>query len=384
MNNRDRLAGLTAALILALGMGFGRFAFTGLYPLMVRDGLLSVNAGSLAASANYAGYLFGALLLARCPEDQAARLCRIAVLGTLLGLAAMALPAPVWFAVGVRFVAGVLSAMAMVGASVWLLHQMQQHGAAPLMFSGVGFGILVSAELIAAGAHGGLGSPGIWLLLAGAGVLPLLFAWSVLGFPAVAAPTQAKAHAQGTALLEPAAVLVIYGLAGFGYIITATYLPLLMKGALGPLDPVQAWAVFGLGAVPSCFLWHWLHQRLGARRALAANLALQALGVMLPALQQSPPAYLASALLVGGTFMGTATIAMPAARQVASRVRFNMLAAMTAVYGVGQIAGPLASSALYHWSGSFAPALLVAAAALLLAAACTWQPARVARATSPD
>lgn len=375
-SSRDYLAGLTAALILALGMGFGRFAFTGLYPLMVRDGLLSVSAGSLAASANYAGYLVGALLLARCPEDQAARLCRIAVLGTLLGLAAMALPAPVWFAVGVRFAAGVLSAMAMVGASVWLLHQMQQHSAAPLMFSGVGFGILASAELIAAGQHGGLGSPGIWLLLAGAGVLPLLFAWPVLGRPAVASSTPTTARRPAAAPLSPAALLVIYGLAGFGYIITATYLPLLMKGALGPLDPVQAWAVFGLGAVPSCFLWHWLHQRLGARRALAANLILQALGVMLPAMQQSSPAYLASALLVGGTFMGTATIAMPAARQVASRVRFNMLAAMTAIYGVGQIAGPLASSALYQRGGSFAPALLVAAAALFLATACAWQPER--------
>ena len=39
-----------------------------------------------------------------------------------------------------------------------------------------------------------------------------------------------------------------------GYIITATYLPLLMKSSLGAIDPLQVWAAFGLGAAPSCFL----------------------------------------------------------------------------------------------------------------------------------
>ncbi|NTX88826.1 YbfB/YjiJ family MFS transporter [Pseudomonas sp. UMC631] len=356
-------------------MGFGRFAFTGLYPLMVGEGVLSVNGGSLAASANYAGYLLGALALARCPERLAASLCRVALVGTLLGLAAMAVPAPAWFAIGVRLLAGVLSAVALVGASVWLLHVMQRHGGAPLMFSGVGLGILISAELIAGGHGAGLGSPAIWLLLAGAGSVLALLAWPALSRPAPA-PVKTAPHVAPAVPMAPASLLLIYGLAGFGYIITATYLPLLMRG--GALSPLQAWAVFGLAAAPSCFFWHWLHGRLGTRRALAANLLVQALGVILPVLQHSAPAYLASALLVGGTFMGTPTIALPAARLAAAKVRFNMLAAMTAVYGVGQIVGPLASSALYHLDGSFSPALLAAGAALLLGAACTWQPARAA------
>ena len=162
MKQRSELAlALSAALILAIGMGFGRFAFTGLYPLMVGEGVLSVNGGSLAASANYAGYLLGALALARCPERLAASLCRVALAGTLLGLAAMAVPAPAWFAIGVRLLAGVLSAVALVGASVWLLHVMQRHGGAPLMFSGVGLGILISAELIAGGHGAGLGRLGV-------------------------------------------------------------------------------------------------------------------------------------------------------------------------------------------------------------------------------
>jgi MFS family permease len=98
------------------------------------------------------------------------------------------------------------------------------------------------------------------------------------------------------------------------------------------------------------------------------NLLVQAIGVALPALH-TPVAYILSALLVGGTFMGTVTIAMPAARHAAATVRFNMLAVMTASYGVGQIIGPLIASWLYARTASFDASLFIAAATLVVAAA---------------
>jgi len=361
-------AALSAALILAVGMGFGRFAFTGLYPLMVRDGVLSVNGGSLAASANYAGYLLGALLLARSHERHAARICLIALVGTLLSLAAMAVPAPVWFAVGVRLLAGVLTAMVLVSAAQWLLQSMGESHGAPMMFAGVGVGILLSAELIAAGKAFGLGSAAIWCVLALAGLVLSLMATPALRRARPASPQHTANGANQRPELSAQVILWVYGLAGFGYIITATYLPLLMKSGLGAIDPLQVWAAFGLGAAPSCFLWHRLHLKLGSRRALALNLLVQAIGVMLPALGDSAFLYLGSAVLVGGSFMGTVTIAMPAARAAAAQVRFNMLAAMTALYGVGQIVGPLAASVLRGLTGSFIPALGAAAGALLVGA----------------
>ncbi|HEY8027835.1 MAG TPA: YbfB/YjiJ family MFS transporter [Burkholderiaceae bacterium] len=78
--------------------------------------------------------------------------------------------------------------------------------------------------------------------------------------------------------------------------------------------------------------------------------------------------FLASALLVGGTFVGTVTIAMPAGRRLAHRIRFNILASMTAAYGVGQIAGPLVAGALLAQTHSFSLSLMSAAVALLAAA----------------
>ena len=78
---------------------------------------------------------------------------------------------------------------------------------------------------------------------------------------------------------------------------------------------------------------------------------------------------LTSALLVGCTFLGTVTIALSEGRRLNHLVSFNMIAAMTATYGIGQIVGPLVAGTLYDRSGSFNPSLSAATIALLAAAA---------------
>jgi hypothetical protein len=47
---------------LAVAMGIGRFAFTPVLPMMRHEGALSITGAAWLASANYAGYLAGALL----------------------------------------------------------------------------------------------------------------------------------------------------------------------------------------------------------------------------------------------------------------------------------------------------------------------------------
>ncbi|MDZ5633856.1 YbfB/YjiJ family MFS transporter [Janthinobacterium sp. GMG1] len=372
MNAPARLhAAIAAAVILAIGMGFGRFAFTAIYPHMVGEGVLSLRDGSLAASANYAGYLLGAILAMRARAHNAHRLCLWSVAGTAICLGVLALTMPVWLIVTVRGVAGVFSALAMVAASLWLLVQRRQARGAPLLYAGVGAGIAVSAELLVLASHLGWHSAGMWLLLAGVTVLAGLAAAPAIaasGQPAPDAPAQVGATA--LAPVAPWPLVLIYGLAGLGYIVTATYLPVLVGAALPGLNSAHVWAVFGLGAAPSCFLWHRLHERLGTRQALRLNLLLQALGVALPVLVPTVAGYLLSAILVGGTFVGTVTIAMPAAQRAAGKAgKFgaNMMAIMTVVYGIGQIIGPVLAGSLYAQSHSFNSALLAAAGALLLA-----------------
>ena len=357
-----------AALVMAIGMGFGRFAFTAIYPHMIDEGLISLAEGGWAASVNYAGYLLGALLGMRARAASAHRLCLWAMLGTAFCLAILAVVTSAPLLILVRGIAGVFSALAMIAASLWLLEQRRQPRSAPLLYAGVGLGIAVSAEVLALGTWAGLRSGGLWLLL---GIISLLAGLAAArGLLATGTDTVLDSKpidATPLAPVQPTPLVALYGLAGFGYIITATYLPTLVRSALPELDPAHVWAVFGLGAAPSCFLWYRLHHRLGTRRALCWNLLLQAAGVILPVFLDNAAGYLLSAILVGATFTGTVTIAMPAAQRIARQTGSSLLARMTLAYGAGQIAGPLVAGALYSPGHGFS--LSLAAAAMALGAA---------------
>ncbi|WP_228160495.1 YbfB/YjiJ family MFS transporter [Marinobacter bohaiensis] len=368
----DWKSAIQASMVLTIGMGFGRFAFTAIYPHMVDEGVLSLRGGSLAASANYAGYLLGALLAVRLRAHKAHWFCQLSTLGTALCLAVLALLTSTGAIVAVRGVAGLFSALSMVAASLWLLEHRGHSWGAPLLYAGVGVGIALSAELLVVAESFGLASAGMWLILG--------FAALIMGLaaaPAFLTGDRGNNTRQGlrettpsntdTTVVAAWPLVLIYGLAGLGYIVTATYLPTLVKTAFPDLDPAHVWAVFGLGAAPSCYLWHRAHERLGTRHTLRLNLIVQACGVALPVVLDSGAGYLLSALLVGGTFMGTVTIAMPAAQRAARQSGANLLATMTLAYGLGQIIGPLLADSLYALSHTFASALLSAAVALVIA-----------------
>jgi MFS family permease len=360
----QRRSAFDAAVILIIGMGFGRFAFTAVYPHMVDEGLLSLGEGSWAASANYAGYLLGAILGIRVQAHNAHRLCLAATAGTVLCLGLLGGLDSSSIVIAVRGVAGIFSSLAMVSASLWLLEHRRHARGAPMLFGGVGIGIALSAELLVLGSRAGLHSHGLWLLLA---VVSLLLALSAVpGLTAEGTDTLASTSGDATAKSTIGAwpLTVIYGLAGYGYIVTATYLPLLVKTALPDVNPAHVWAVFGLGAAPSCLLWHGVDNRMGTRKSLLVNLMVQAIGVALPVVVPNAAGYLISALLVGATFMGTVTIAMPAGQRLAKASGSNLMAKMTVVYSIGQIAGPLVANGFYARTHSFSWSLITAAFAL--------------------
>ncbi|MCU4367195.1 YbfB/YjiJ family MFS transporter [Acinetobacter courvalinii] len=357
----------SAALVMAIGMGFGRFAFTAVYPHMIAEGILSLHSASIAASANYAGYLFGALFAIKIQSQHSYANSVFATIGTTLCLILLAYVNSASVIIFIRGLAGILSAFAMVSASLWLLQQQKQPHQAPILYAGVGLGIALSAELLVFGTQLGWQSKSLWLFL-GASSL-------ILGLVAIAGLSRAQpqpafesnlSHSYAKAP-KAIALIMIYALAGFGYIITATYLPLLVKQALPNIEAAHIWAIFGLGAIPSCFFWHYLHDRLGTRVALSSNLGLQAIGVVLPIIIPTAWGYLLSALLVGGTFMGTVTIAMPVAQRITRQSQSNLIAIMTVVYGLGQIIGPITANALFTIYHTLNSSLITAATALLIA-----------------
>jgi MFS family permease len=370
------VAAITA---LAVAMGIGRFAFTPLFPLMVRDGLLDSHAGAMLAAANYLGYLAGALASSRM-RMKPAPLLALGLLGTVLITALVGWTASsFWWAV-LRFLAGVMSAWVLVATSAWGLGWLAAIGRpdlAGVQFSGVGIGI-AAAGLFCLLLGSALPSPQMWIGLAVLGALaaaPALMLSRSLPAPPPSSPSSSTAPAPAPAPSGTFGLVVCYTLFGFGYILPATYLPALARQLVD--DPRVfglAWPVFGAAAAISTVL---VSMRLAGANRLkvwAASHVLMAIGVLLPAVWTSLVSVTLAALLVGGTFMVITMTGMQEARARAEGQATRVLGRMTAGFALGQLAGPLVSAGIARLTSTELDALRLALAlsALGLLASAVW------------
>ncbi|MFJ4989124.1 YbfB/YjiJ family MFS transporter [Streptomyces sp. NPDC088732] len=362
---------LAVAAALAAAMGVGRFVYTPILPLMQAQAGLTAAGGAHAATANYVGYLVGALAgiwLPRLLRSSAVLRGCLAVLVASLALMPATDSTEVWLAL--RLVAGAASALVFVIAVNSLHGHLRGHPAhlPGWAFGGVGAGIALSGLLVL--ALRGLGDLGDWraawwvsAALAAALSVP---AWTMRPEP-VPEPsgpgTAAAAPAGGRGRRSFAALFASYTLEGIGYIIAGTFLVAAVgQGAPGWLGS-GAWVLVGLAAVPSSALWAALGRRWSRPGLLLAALIVQAVGIALPALVGGTAAVLVSALLFGATFLGVSSLALATGTQL----RFpRAVALLTAGYSVGQIAGPLAAAPLLHHG--YHRALILAAVVVLAAA----------------
>jgi MFS family permease len=370
-----------AMISLAVAMGIGRFAFTPLFPLMVRDGLIDSHAGAMLAAANYLGYLVGALASARM-RVKPALLLSLGLAGTVIITATVGWTGSgFWWAV-LRFLAGVMSAWTLVATSAWGLGWLAALGRpdlAGVQFSGVGIGI-ASAGLFCLLLGTTLSSPQMWMGLAALGalasVLPLMLSRSLPSPPV--APAAASAPVAGGAPAGTSGLVACYTLFGFGYILPATYLPALARQLVD--DPHVfglAWPVFGAAAAVSTVVVSWRLATANRLSVWAGAHVLMAIGVLLPAVWTSLLSVTLAALLVGGTFMVITMVGMQEVRSRAEGQATRALGRMTAGFALGQLAGPLVSAGIGRVTASEAGALklalLLSALGLLVSAFYLWR-----------
>jgi predicted MFS family arabinose efflux permease len=365
-------------LSLAVAMGIGRFAFTPMLPLMIQERELDVAAGGWLAAANYAGYLIGAMTAARI-RWSAARLGMVALLLTALLTAAMAIPLPAAAWALLRLAAGVCSAWAFVATAIWCLGALAQAGRPALagaVYSGVGLGIAAAGLYCLFGAAWGASAPALWLQLGAIALLLIVPVGLVVRDVRTQRPSPLSAPARGGAMPEGMRGLVwCYGLLGFGYILPATFLPVIARSLVA--DPRVfglAWPVFGFTAALSTFIAGWALHHASRLQAWAVSNVVMAIGVVLPSLWLSAAAVALSALMVGGTFM---IVTLAGVQEVRARVSGDataQVARMTAAFALGQIAGPIASSLLLHVPRFAESGLDIALqlAALSLVASAVW------------
>jgi MFS family permease len=370
------VAGLVS---LAVAMGIGRFAFTPLLPMMLHDGTVTLHQGGWLATVNYIGYFVGAAVCMFIRPD-AVRMVRWGLVATVLLTLGMALPGgmPAWSLW--RAAAGVVSAVVMVYTAGWCLQRLAELGKpelAGLIFCGPGLGIVATglgaSGMVAADWHADHG----WLAFTVLAVVLVAAVWRIFVAPPAAAalasassPSPAAAETAAARLDAQTWVLTFaYGLAGFGYIITATFLPVIAREALpGTVWADLFWPIFGAGVAVGALLGTRVGMAHDNRKLLALLYGMQALGVAIAAVFPSVAGFALSSLLAGLPFTALVAFAMREARRLWGPHAPRLMGLMTASYGLGQIAGPPLATALVARHGGFASSLACAAAALLLGA----------------
>ena len=172
-------------------------------------------------------------------------------------------------------------------------------------------------------------------------------------------------------------LLVAYGLFGFGYVITATFIVAIVRAApdLARYE-TGIWLMVGLAAAPSVWLWSKLSGAAGILGAFAIACLVEAAGVIASVASSHAAGIFFAAACLGGTFMGLTALGLVAARTLpvsggGARDARRVVALMTAAFGTGQVLGPTLAGAMFDHTGNYVAASVAAAAALILAAAIT-------------
>lgn len=363
---------LGGSIALAAAVGVGRFVYTPILPPMVEALGLSKSVAGLLASANFLGYLVGALVAAMPILPGSRRLWLIGALTvSALTTGGMGLTQALPAFLILRFIGGVASAFALILASALVLERLTETNHASLSslhFGGVGIGIAASAMLVAAMLHAAASWQSLWLA---SGVLSLAAALAVaLLLRDESAPGRRPvgrvATTDGRGL---ARIIIAYGLVGFGYVITATFLVVIVRSTptIRPLEPM-IWVVFGLAVVPSCAFWTRIAVPLGIPKAFALACLTEAVGVAVSVVWQSEFGVFLAAVLIGGTFVSLMALGMARAGALAPGDSRRVLAWMTSAFGFGQIVGPAFAGMIADRLGTFTVPSIAAAVALTVAA----------------
>jgi predicted MFS family arabinose efflux permease len=359
---RLALAGLAA---LALAQGIGRFAFTPLLPMMQDDAGVTIAQGAALAAANYLGYLVGAMWAMR--PAPAVLVIRLSIALVAAATLAMGFTHGMATWMVLRFVAGVASAWSLVYVAAWCIARLKP-GSMGVVFAGVGTGVALAGLLCLGFAKTGASSAQGWIVLGIVAVLVTAAVWPVFSGPNGGAQRAGAARLAWTP--EALRLVLCYAAYGFAYIVPATFVPAMAK-AIVP-DPAifgWAWPLFGATAAASTIVLARWQARLGARRIWMIAAFVLAAGTAAPLIVPGLAGILVAAVLVGGTFVTITMAGLQVAREVAGAAAAPLMAAMTAGFGLGQVAGPLLVAQLGERGIPIAlagSAVLVAASGLAL------------------
>jgi len=354
-------AGISAVI---LTVGVARFSYTPFLHTMIVETGLSRFAGGILATLNYVGYLIGALLVARLHEaDSKFLLYRQLLVVAVVSTVAMAWTQNVYIWAALRVTSGLSSVAGMLLAAGFVFDWLRRNGFQAelgLHFARLGLGIVVSG-LAAIAMQDHLHWNEQWEAMGILGIFFFVPAWKWMPKPTAIA-TSSQAVTVSPARSWMLLVTLAYFCAGFGYVISATFIVAILE-TIPNLTGKGAWiwVLLGLAAIPASFIWDRIADRLGYIKALILGYILQIISIVIPAATDAFFPNLFAAFLFGITVTGIVSLMLSLVGRKYPSNSSSAMAKLTATYGVSQIIAPAIAGVMAATWGGYRGSLWMAA-----------------------
>ena len=183
-----------------------------------------------------------------------------------------------------------------------------------------------------------------------------------------ARPTQRRAPPRAPAQREVATLALAYGISGFGYIVTATFLPVIARAALPADSPWLDlfWPIFGAGVILGALLATRARVSGDLRLLLAGAYLVQAVAIAIGVACAAAAGFAIGSFLLGLPFTAITYFALQEVRRLRPLHVAATTGLVTALWSIGQTAGPPMVALLLRRSAgvgaAFTLALVIAAA----------------------
>lgn len=365
---RVYIAGICSLIVT---VGVARFSYSLLLPVMQEGAGLTELGGGWLASTNFMGYMSGVLLAASIHNlNYKYNLHRVYLILSVVTSAAMVMTTDITTWAILRFLAGTCASGGFIIASglvlKWLVKN-NHRAELGIHFAGAGLSIVITSLLFEAMQTISADWQQQWLALSVLAVVFAVPAWLWMPHPSSENKNQENVKDNPPSKKFKSLMMLAYFCAGYGYAVSSTFIVDIVERTKGLQG--QGGFVFlliGLAAIPATLIWDRVARRFGYLRTLIAAYLLQVIGIILPAINDSLPTVIISALLFGGTFIACVSLVLTMAGKFFPSDPAKFMGTMTLSYGAAQIIAPVCTGYIVETYGSYDPGLYLSATVVMV------------------